>query len=187
MGMTIDKAKSVINELKLYVEDLHSYSADDVSETLEFVIKALEQKSYKSEARRWKRRYLDLKQRVFKLEEQTRWIPCSEMLPKADEYIGDVAKYYLVQNEYGDILVARYTHGEYWEQIYQLKPIADKIIAWMPLPQPYKIDSEWGSIGNNTDLETVPTNLQDWLSTFNTDSATECYTAVQRLKERMNE
>lgn len=41
--MTIDKAKSVINELKLYVEDLHSYSADDVSETLEFVIKALEQ------------------------------------------------------------------------------------------------------------------------------------------------
>lgn len=53
--MTIDKAKSVINELKLYVEDLHSYSADDVSETLEFVIKALE---------------------------QTRWIPVSERLPE---------------------------------------------------------------------------------------------------------
>lgn len=27
----------------------------------------------------------------------------------------------------------------------------------------------------------------NWLSTFNTESATECYTAVQRLKERMNE
>ena len=37
------------------------------------------------------------------------------------------------------------------------------------------------------DLETVPTNLQDWLSTFNTESATECFTAVQRLKERVNE
>ena len=74
--------------------------------------------------------------------EQTRWIPVSERLPKADEYIGDVAKYYLVQNEYGDMLVARYTHGEYWEQIYQLKPIADKIVAWMPLPQPYKAESE---------------------------------------------
>jgi hypothetical protein len=30
-------------------------------------------------------------------------------------------------------------------------------------------------------------NLQDWLSTFNTESATECFTAVQQLKERMNE
>lgn len=30
-------------------------------------------------------------------------------------------------------------------------------------------------------------SLKDWLKTFNTDSATECFTAVQRLKERMNE
>lgn len=28
---------------------------------------------------------------------------------------------------------------------------------------------------------------EDWLSTFNTDSATACYTAVQRLKESLNE
>ena len=27
----------------------------------------------------------------------------------------------------------------------------------------------------------------NWLSTFNTESATECFTAVQRLKERINE
>lgn len=26
----------------------------------------------------------------------------------------------------------------------------------------------------------------NWLSTFNTDSATECFTAVQRLKESLN-
>lgn len=26
-----------------------------------------------------------------------------------------------------------------------------------------------------------------WLSTFNTDSATECFTAVQRLKESLND
>ena len=71
-------------------------------------------------------------------KEKTNWIPVSERLPESDEYIGDVAKYYLVQNEYGDMLVARYTHSEYWEQIYQLKPIDDKIIAWMPLPKPYK-------------------------------------------------
>ena len=56
--------------------------------------------------------------------------------------MGDVAKYYLVQNEYGDMLVARYTHSEYWEQIYQMKPISDKIVAWMPLPERYKADME---------------------------------------------
>lgn len=71
------------------------------------------------------------------LAQEQRWIPCSERLPKKGEYDGDVAKYYLVQNEYGDMLVARYTHSEYWEQIYQLKPIADEIIAWCELPQPY--------------------------------------------------
>lgn len=75
-------------------------------------------------------------------EDFTEWIPISERLPKAGEYVGNVAKYYLVQNEYGDMLVARYTHSGYWEQIYQLKPYADEIVAWMPLPQPYKAESE---------------------------------------------
>ena len=76
------------------------------------------------------------------MQEQTRWIPVSERLPKPGEYIGDVDKYYLVQNEYGDMLVARYTHSEYWEQIYQFQPIGDKIVAWRELPQPYKAESE---------------------------------------------
>lgn len=132
--MTIDKAKSVINELKLYVEDLHSYSADDVSETLEFVIKALEQKSYKSEARRWKRRYLDLKQR-------TKWISVSERLPKENEYIGDVCKYYLIQDEYGDMHVAHLSNVG-WFPMRSLKAIGDEIIAWQELPQPYNVESE---------------------------------------------
>lgn len=70
--------------------------------------------------------------------DMSKWIPVSERLPKAGEYVGDVAKYYLVQNEYGDMLVARYTHSEYWEQIYQHKPYVDKIVAWMPLPEPYE-------------------------------------------------
>ncbi len=70
------------------------------------------------------------------------WIPVSKKLPKPGEYVGDVDKYYLVQNEYGDMMVARYTHSEYWEQIFQVKPIADEIIAWMPLPEEYKAESE---------------------------------------------
>ena len=75
-------------------------------------------------------------------DDGNKWIPCSKRLPKVDEYDGDVAKYYLVQNEYGDMLVARYTHSRYWEQIYQLKPITDEIIAWRELPQPYKAENE---------------------------------------------
>ena len=76
------------------------------------------------------------------IESPNKWTPVSKRLPKADEYIDDVARYYLVQNEYGDMLVARYTHSGYWEQIYQLKPISDEIVAWMPLPEPYKAESE---------------------------------------------
>ncbi len=75
---------------------------------------------------------------ILELLEETRWTPTSERLPKAGEYVGDVAKYYLVQNEYGDMMVAKYTHSEHWEQIYQLKPIGDEIVAWRELPEPYK-------------------------------------------------
>lgn len=74
--------------------------------------------------------------------QEPRWISVGERLPKAGESVGGVAKYYLVQNEYGDMLVARYTHNEHWEEIYQLEPIADEIIAWRELPKPYKAESE---------------------------------------------
>ena len=73
---------------------------------------------------------------------QSDWIPVSKRLPKPGELDGDVDKYYLVQNEYGDMMVARYTHSEYWEQIFQTTPIADKIVAWMSLPEEYKPESE---------------------------------------------
>ena len=48
-------------------------------EALDLAIKALEQPSYKSDARRWKRRYLDLKQRIIKLEEQQ---PCEDCISR---------------------------------------------------------------------------------------------------------
>lgn len=81
---------------------------------------------------------IDVIEKLPPVTPKPRWIPVSERLPEADEYVGNVAKYYLVQNEYRDIFVARYTHSGYWEQIYQLKPCADEIVAWKPLPEPYK-------------------------------------------------
>jgi len=86
--------------------------------------------------------YKDGKKRAKPQEQEPRWISVSERLPKAGEYVGNVAKYYLVQNEYGDMLVARYTHSEYWEQMYQLKPISDEVVAWRELPKQYKVESE---------------------------------------------
>ena len=88
------------------------------------------------------RQLLEWLKELKQLREQTKWIPVSKCLPEAGEYVGDVAKYYLVQNEYGDILVARYTHSEYWEQIYELRAVGDEIVAWMPLPEPYKVERE---------------------------------------------
>ena len=36
-------------------------------------------------------------------------------------------------------------------------------------------------------LPSVTPSIKEWLSSFNTDSATDCFTAVQRLKEAVYE
>ena len=79
---------------------------------------------------KWKRRL-----------EQTRWIPVSEKLPEENEYIGDVCKYYLIQDEYGDMHVAHLSNVG-WIPMDSLKAIGCEVIAYMPLPQPYKAESE---------------------------------------------
>ena len=73
--------------------------------------------------------------------EQTRWIPVSEKLPEENEYIGDVCKYYLIQDEYGDMHVAHLSNVG-WIPMDSLKAIGGEVIAYMPLPQPYKGESE---------------------------------------------
>ena len=72
-----------------------------------------------------------------------KWIPVTERLPKPNEKDEDgIQKYYLIQNEFGDMMVASYREKNlgdtWWEQMYAYKPIADKVIAWMPLPEPYR-------------------------------------------------
>ena len=76
-----------------------------------------------------------------RLLEQTRWIPCSERLPEENEYVGDVCKYYLIQDEYGDMYVAHLSSVG-WIPINSLKAISDEVIAWKPSPEPYKTESE---------------------------------------------
>lgn len=73
---------------------------------------------------------------MLELPSTQQWIPVSERLPKANEKErGGVRRYYLVQNEYGDMMVASW-NGVFWEQMYRYKPVEDEVVAWMPLPEP---------------------------------------------------
>lgn len=64
------------------------------------------------------------------------WITTSKKLPNTDEYINNVRKYYLIQDEYGDMQVARYTKSG-WIPIHSLEVIEDEIVAWRILPKEY--------------------------------------------------
>ena len=69
----------------------------------------------------------------------TGWITVIERMPKPNETEHMIAKYYLVQNEYGDMMVARWD-GKGWKQMYQPNSyLEDDVIAWMPLPSPYEL------------------------------------------------
>lgn len=76
-------------------------------------------------------------------QSEPRWIPVKKRMPKPNKKDKDgIQRYYLIQNEFGDMMVAAY-HGDnsgdtWWEQMYAYEPITDKVIAWMPLPRPYK-------------------------------------------------
>lgn len=77
-----------------------------------------------------------------------KWIPCKKRMPKPNETVNWVQKHYLVQNEFGDMMVASYRGSAsekclreqmyWWEQMYHFKPIEDEIVAWMELPEEYK-------------------------------------------------
>lgn len=69
------------------------------------------------------------------------WVSCSKRLPKENEYVDNVCKYYLIQDEYGDMHIAHYTDIG-WIPIDGLYVIEDKVIAWRSLPEKYKAESE---------------------------------------------
>ena len=69
------------------------------------------------------------------------WIPCDEKLPKPNELVDNVRKYYLIQDEYGDMHVASYLRNG-WISIDSFYTLEDDVIAWMPLPEPYKAESK---------------------------------------------
>lgn len=67
---------------------------------------------------------------------KNQWIPVTERLPKPNETVGRVLKHYLVQDIYGDMLVGIWD-GVNWQMSCSIEVI-DDVVAWMPLPKPYK-------------------------------------------------
>ena len=60
------------------------------------------------------------------------WIPCSERLPESDKKV-------LVQTKDGLMTDGRWT-GDIWFTTDDYS--CYKVVAWMPLPEPYKAESE---------------------------------------------
>ena len=79
-----------------------------------------------------------------------KWISVSERLPEPNALDGNVVKYYLVQNEYGDMMVASLQQSPdgtvtWWEQMYHFGVGFTDVVAWMPLPEPWKGESDVGN------------------------------------------
>ena len=76
---------------------------------------------------------------AIKALEQTRWIPVSERLPKKYKIV-------IVSTEDGVYPEARYSEEDGWEWAYESGADyweeIDGVIAWIPLPEPYKAESE---------------------------------------------
>ena len=71
------------------------------------------------------------------LREKSRWIPCSERLPKKPE-CGENG--YIVQKKHVAEPFSTYWDGARWTN--EDDDVVDRVIAWMPLPEPYKEDED---------------------------------------------
>lgn len=83
----------------------------------------------------------DFKAEVYKVIQQMettdKWIPCSERLPSEKDYIGDVVIWCTDKSIVG--VGWYYESTKSWATIDDtFPPILGKVIAWMPLPAPYK-------------------------------------------------
>lgn len=78
--------------------------------------------------------------------ESAKWTPTSRELPTPNKVYDDTRVYYLVQNEYGDMMVATFIQfpggARVWQQMYQDGAIMEDIVAWRPLPKPWRGEEE---------------------------------------------
>jgi hypothetical protein len=74
------------------------------------------------------------------LDEHPRWIPLSERLPKDKTYVLTTIK---VSNRIAHARSGWYESGFFYNDNGDIWKATDmEVIAWMPLPKPYKAESE---------------------------------------------
>lgn len=69
---------------------------------------------------------------AIELLEQTRWIPVSKKLP--EENIHVLCQFYM-----GGMAECYHAHGA-WHIVGGYRISCDEVLAWMPLPEPYKVE-----------------------------------------------
>jgi hypothetical protein len=120
--MTLEEAKT---EIKESIKELHEngkYHAEFVQENGNLVAEGL-------------RQALDILEKV---DTEPKWIPCGERLPEEETDV-------LVCNANGDIQISR---GSYSTEMrdyfiwYTTGWRFGKVIAWMPMPEPTRLDGE---------------------------------------------
>lgn len=89
---------------------------------------------------------LVLNRLIYALEEQEPWITVSEKVPeKSGEYLVSVIDGSGEDNDYEAVRVAWFAHKKDYdikESEWRELGIDEAVIAWMPLPKPYKAESE---------------------------------------------
>lgn len=83
---------------------------------------------------------LEVLDMAIKALDQPRWIPVTEKLPEDDGYymVTMKAPFYYKANTYGYITRVAY----YISCVMQWHDAKGEVVAWMPLPEPYKVESE---------------------------------------------
>lgn len=88
------------------------------------------------------------------LEQEPHWIPCSERLPEEDKEVlisyrykegeGDTSHAGIDITTYGQMYFGGNKVGnhKHWRAPFEYFESNYEVIAWMPLPEPYKVESE---------------------------------------------
>lgn len=80
------------------------------------------------------KQHYEAKQMAIKVLEQTTWIPVSERLPEDSNY-------YFCCDKDGYMIIGRISKWSK-EWCFDDDEVDMDVVAWMPLPQPYKAESE---------------------------------------------
>ena len=82
-----------------------------------------------------------LEQEPSSSENPNRWIPVSERLPeKNGKYLAYIINKKDTNLQY--IMTCEYYEGDLWNWFPDDDCASDNVVAWMPLPEPYKTESE---------------------------------------------